>query len=82
MKKLLSKVSTEKLLRIACALGLVALPLMVWSIFDPRVWPVLIALSFGQVVGTVSFVLYLLAIFRDLRIGKRLFGEEGSESSR
>jgi hypothetical protein len=66
--------SSEKLLRVACILGLVALPLMVWSVFDARVWPVLIALSVGQVIGTLSFVLYLVVVIRDLRIFERLRG--------
>jgi hypothetical protein len=63
---------TERLLRIACFLALVALPLMVWSIFDPRVWPVLIALSVGQGIGTLSLLLFLVAIIRDLRVKQKL----------
>ena len=62
----------ETLLRVACVLGLVALPLMVWSVFDPTVWPVLVALSVGQVIGTLSFVLFGIAVARDLDIVKRL----------
>jgi hypothetical protein len=62
----------ETLLRVACVLGLVALPLMVWSVFDPTVWPVLVALSIGQVIGTLSFVLFLVVVARDLDIVKRL----------
>ena len=37
----------ERVVRASCYLALVALPLMVWSIFDPRVWPVLVACSTG-----------------------------------
>lgn len=66
--------SSDKLLRIACVLGLVALPLMVWSVFDPRVWPVLVALSVGQVVGTTSLLLFLVVVVRDLDLVKRLRG--------
>lgn len=62
----------ETLLRVACVLGLIALPLMVWSIFDPTVWPVLVALSVGQVIGTLSFVLFVVAVARDLDVVKRL----------
>lgn len=67
---------SEKLLRIACILALVALPLMVWSIFDPRVWPVLIALSVGQVIGTLSFVLFLFVVARDLNVKKKVSSDE------
>ena len=64
--------ASEKILRVACVLGLVALPLMVWSIFDPTVWPVLVALSLGQAVGTVSFLLFLVVVARDLAVARRL----------
>ena len=64
--------STEKLLRVACVLALIALPLMVWSVFDPTVWPVLVALSFGQGIGTLSFVLFLAAVARDLHVKSKL----------
>ena len=60
------------LLRVACVLGLVALPLMVWSVFDPTVWPVFLALSVGQVVGTLSFVLFLAVVARDLALERKL----------
>lgn len=64
--------STERLLRFACFFALAALPLMVWSLFDPTVWPVLIALSVGQAVGTLSFLLFLLAVGRDLHVRRKL----------
>src|SRR5690606_38507056 len=59
MKWRLPSLESERLVRWACVLGLVALPLMVWSVITPTVWPVLVALSFGQAIGTASFVLYL-----------------------
>jgi len=64
--------STERILRVACVLALVALPLMVWSLFDPTVWPVLLALSVGQGLGTLSFALFLVAIARDLHVKRKL----------
>lgn len=68
-------IDSEKLVRLACVLGLIALPLMVWSVVSPRVWPVLIALSLGQAIGTLSFVLYLVVVVRDLGIARRLRNE-------
>lgn len=59
------------LLRVACVLALVALPLMVWSLFDPTVWPVMLALSIGQVIGTSSFVLFLVVVARDLDVKRK-----------
>jgi hypothetical protein len=63
---------TEMLVRIACVAALLALPLMVWSILDPRVWPVLGALSIGQALGTLSFLLFLVVVVRDLGIVRRM----------
>lgn len=64
--------TNERLIQASCVLGLVALPLMVLSVFVPTVWPVLVALSVGQVIGTLSFALYLFAIVRDLDVIRRL----------
>lgn len=68
----LRAISNDTLIRVACVLGLVALPLMVVSVVIPNVWTVLVALSVGQAIGTLSFVLYLLVIARDLDLLGRL----------
>ena len=73
--KLLARVraiSNETLIRAACVLGLIALPLMVASVVFPNVWTVLGALSIGQGIGTLSFALYLIAVARDLDILGRI----------
>lgn len=64
--------SNERLVRIACVLALVALPLMVWSVLDPTVWPVLVALSVGQAIGTLSLGLFLFVVARDLGVGRKM----------
>jgi hypothetical protein len=71
MRRLLA-IPSDEAIRVACVLGLLALPLMVWSLVDPTVWPVLIALSLGQALGTLSFVLYLAVVARDLGVARRL----------
>ena len=63
--------SSERLVRVACVLGLVALALMVFSVLDPTVWPVLVALSLGQLLGTLSLALYVVAVARDLDVLRR-----------
>lgn len=40
--------------------------------FDPRVRPVMIALSLGQGLGTLSFVLFLVAVARDLDVRRKV----------
>ena len=57
----------EKLARAAAVLALIGLALFVWSVLDPRPVPVVVAMSVGQGIGTVSFLLYLLAVYLDLR---------------
>lgn len=65
VKRLLA--DSQRLLRIAAVLTIVALALMVWSMADPTVWPLMIAMSVGQGLGTLSLVLYLFVVARDLR---------------
>ncbi len=51
----------------ACVLALVALGLVVWSLLDPRPIPVIVAMSVGQALGTMSFGAYLFVVAGDLR---------------
>ena len=53
-------------LRIASLLTIVALALMVWSLFDPTLVPIIIGMSLAQVFGTVSFGIYLVVVLRDI----------------
>ena len=56
-------VGTERLVVAACVLGLLAMALMCWSVLDPTPMPVLVAMSVGQVLGTLSLGCYLAAVF-------------------
>lgn len=58
---------SEKLLRLACLGALGALALMTWQLFEPTVFPVIVAMSLGQLLGTASFVLYLVVVAADVR---------------
>jgi hypothetical protein len=57
----------HRLLTAACVCALAALALMTWQLFDPRVFPVIVAMSIGQVLGTASFVAFGYVVFADLR---------------
>ncbi len=57
--------SNDRLIRAAAVLAIVALPLMVWSVFNPTVWPILVALSLGQGLGTLSFLMFLVVVVRE-----------------
>jgi hypothetical protein len=60
----------SKLLRAACVLAIVALALMAWSMLDPRPLPVLVAMSVGQALGTLSLVTFLAVVIADMRRAK------------
>ena len=51
----------------ACVLALVALALMVWSVLEPTPLPVLVAMSVGQVLGTISLVMFGAVVVADMR---------------
>jgi peptidoglycan/LPS O-acetylase OafA/YrhL len=61
-----------KLLRYSCLLTIVGLALCMWSLFDPRPIPVVIAMSVAQGIGSLAFGLYLWVIVLELR-RKRVF---------
>lgn len=67
----MKSVGREVLLRFACVLALLALALIVWSLFDPRPIPVILAMSVAQGIGTLSFLAFLVVVGRDLRAGQR-----------
>ena len=58
---------TNRFLRGAAVLTLVALALMVWSVLQPTPLPVMLAMSLGQVIGTAAFAMYGYVVIRDLR---------------
>jgi len=57
----------------ACALG--ALALMAWQLFDPTVWPVMVAMSLGQVLGTASLAVFVYVFVADFRGRQRGEGD-------
>jgi hypothetical protein len=54
-----------RLLTFSCVCALAALALMTWQLFDPRVFPIIVAMSLGQVLGTASFATYLYVVLDD-----------------
>ncbi|HEY1697626.1 MAG TPA: hypothetical protein VGG39_35940 [Polyangiaceae bacterium] len=76
----MKKPTASTLLVAACLLGLAALLMMTWSLFDPRPIPVIAAMSVGQVLGTASFVTYLVVVVRDLRRGRAAAPSAGRDA--
>lgn len=65
--KFLDTASRSGLMVWACVLGLIGLALMTWSLFDQGWIPVMMAMSVGQGIGTLSFALFLVIVIIDLR---------------
>ncbi len=59
--------SRSRLMVYACVLGLIGLALMSWSLFDQGWIPVMMAMSVGQGIGTLSFLLFIAIVIMDLR---------------
>jgi hypothetical protein len=59
-----------RVLRAACVLALGALALMSWSLFDPRPIPVVLAMSLGQLLGTLSLGAFVVVVVADIRAGR------------
>lgn len=53
-------------LRISAVLTLLALALMVWSLFQPTPLPVMVAMTVGQALGTTAFAIFVWVVFKDL----------------
>ena len=67
VERFLNTASRSRLLVYACVFGLIGLALMCWSLFDQGWIPVMMAMSVGQGIGTLSFVLFLVVVLIDLR---------------
>ncbi|HEX2691457.1 MAG TPA: hypothetical protein VHN14_32825 [Kofleriaceae bacterium] len=63
--------SPAHLLRLSAVLTLIGLLLMLWSMFVPTPLPVILAMSVGQLFGTLAFALYGFVVLQDLRITRR-----------
>lgn len=59
--------SRGRILIYACILGLIGLALMSWSLFDQGWIPVMMAMTVGQGIGTLSLALFILVVLIDLR---------------
>ncbi|HEX9049459.1 MAG TPA: hypothetical protein VF841_02895 [Anaeromyxobacter sp.] len=64
---MISKLNIRRLVLISTITTLVALALMVMGIVFPKPLLLVLAMSLGQLFGTLSLALYLLAIVLDLQ---------------
>jgi preprotein translocase subunit SecF len=59
--------TVERRVRWACALSLVALALIVWSLVSRAPLAVIAAMTVGQILGTLSLLFFLASIALDVR---------------
>jgi hypothetical protein len=62
----------ENRIKWACIWSLVALGLISWALIHPKPLPVIVAMSVGQLIGTLSLLLFLGSIALDVRARYRL----------
>jgi hypothetical protein len=70
----------QRLLRISALLTLLALAFMGWSVLVPRPVPLVLFMTLGQVIGTASLALFVVAILIDLRRA-RVIGPTGGRET-
>jgi hypothetical protein len=58
---------SELVLRVAAVLALIGIGFMLWGVLAPTPMPVILAMSVGQGLGCLSFLLYLIVVITDLR---------------
>jgi hypothetical protein len=63
---------TERLIRVSAVLALVAIALMAWGLLGSGVVAIMVAMTVGQGLGTLSLLLYLVVLVRDLRRSRLL----------
>ena len=64
--------AVERRVRWACYFSLVALGLIIWSLVSQKPLPVIAAMSLGQILGTLSLLLFLGSIALDVRATYKL----------
>jgi hypothetical protein len=62
----IARISSTAMLRASGVLTILALALMVWSMMQPTPLPVMLAMSVGQLIGTIAFALYGIAVAKDV----------------
>ncbi|KPK53123.1 MAG: hypothetical protein AMJ63_07365 [Myxococcales bacterium SG8_38_1] len=67
LERFFETASRSQLMVYACVLGLIGLALMSWSLFDQGWIPVMMAMSVGQGIGTLSLLLFIAVTVIALR---------------
>jgi len=72
---LLAKWPTERALRIACWIGLLALVIMIWGVLAGTPLPVVASMSVAQGLGVLACLIYGLSIAADVAAAREGTGK-------
>lgn len=64
-----------RVLRASAVLTIAGLAFMLWSLVKPTAMPVVLAMSVGQMLGTMAFAMFGWVVFSELREGRRIAAE-------
>lgn len=59
--------STRALIVTSILLTWIALGMFVWSVLAPTPLPVMLAMTIGQGIGSLAFLLFIIVVVRDWR---------------
>jgi len=61
-----------RVLRVSAAMTVVGLAFMLWSLVKPTAMPVVLAMSVGQLIGTLAFAMFGWVVFSELCEARRI----------
>jgi Na+/melibiose symporter-like transporter len=62
----------SRVLRGSAVLTVAGLAFMLWSLVKPTAMPVVLAMSLGQMLGTLAFAMFGWVVFSELRDARRI----------
>jgi hypothetical protein len=81
LRKLSALITISVLLKVCALLTLLGLALMVWSMLEPTPLPVILAMSVGQVFGSLAFALFGGVVLVDQLRKQRAKGAAGAAAA-
>lgn len=69
--RLLARWPTERALRVACWIGLMALAIMIWGVLSGMPLPVVASMSVAQGLGVLACLIYGLSIAADVAAARQ-----------
>lgn len=71
-----------RVLRASAVLTVAGLAFMLWSLVKPTAMPVVLAMSLGQLLGTLAFAMFGWVVFSELRDARRIAAKVEEEAAK